>query len=76
MTLIEMINKFGEVPIKFEYPTGEKYELFTRRKTGNKGYIVSIWQMIGEVQHEMIWYSNGETVAKAKERLKQKILKQ
>ena len=75
MTLVDMVKKFDDVPYKFEYPTGEKFEVFTRRKTGNKGYIVSVWQMISGVQHEMIWYANGDTVEKAKENLKKKILK-
>ena len=75
MTLIEMIKKFGEIPVKFEYPTGEKYELFTRRKTNGKGYIVTVWEMLGDVQHNIIWYASGETIEKAKEKLKAKILK-
>lgn len=70
-----MIEKFDEVPSKFTYPSGEHYKMFIRRKTGNKGYIVAIWEMAGEVQDKMIWYANGPTVREAKESLKKKILR-
>lgn len=75
MTLIEMINKFGCVPDKFEYPTGEKFELFVRRKTSSRGYIATVCEMRGNVQYNIIWNAGGDTVEEAKEKLKKKILK-
>lgn len=75
MTLTEMIIKFDAVPNKFEFPGGDKYELFTRRKTNNKGFIVAVWRMIGEVQEQMIWSAEAETIEGAKHKLKIKILK-
>lgn len=75
MNLIEMIRKFDAVPVKFEFPNGDKFETFTRKKTNNKGYIIAVWRMLGEVQHQMIWSASGDTVAKAQDKLKETILK-
>lgn len=74
MNLIEIIEVTGSLPIKAEINDGTKLELFIRRKSGNKGYIASLWVMVHGIQHRMFEHGTGATPDKAKEDLKQKII--
>lgn len=73
MTLQESVKITGHLPSKFEMADG-KFELFTRKQTGNKGYIVSYWEMIDGVQDTMLLHATGKTIDIAKNNLKTIIL--
>lgn len=75
MTLIEMVKMTGELPNKAKTESGQDIELFIRKRTGIKGYIVCLWLMLGDFQESMLYYGEGPTIEEAKEDCKNKILK-
>lgn len=75
MTLQEAIKQTGQVPHKFEFENGAKFELFSRKRINEPGYIVCFWQMVDGVQTHLFNYGEGITLTEAKDDLKRKLLK-
>ena len=75
MDLIEMIRITGSLPSVAQMNDGSELKLFLRKKTGNKGYIATLWQIVDGVQEHIFEYGTGKTVELAKTDLKNKLLK-
>jgi hypothetical protein len=74
MDLIEMIRVTGSLPSVAQMNDGTKLQLFIRKKTGNKGYIAILWQIVDGGQENIFEYGTGKTVDDAKTNLKNKLL--
>lgn len=75
MNLIEMIEKTGHLPSKGTLADGTEIELFIRQMTGDKGYRATMFTIVDGLPKNIIDSSTGPTVAKAKENLKESLLK-
>jgi len=75
MTPIEMIKQTGQLPNKFTIENGQTFELFVRKRTGNKGYLATYWEIIDGAQDNILVYGEGKTVDESKQDLKIKLLR-
>jgi len=73
MTVQEMVQLTGELPTKFSIGD-ENFEFFSRKRN-NGSFLATIWKVEFGKQIEMLCYGEGSTLKKAKEDLKNKILK-
>lgn len=74
MSIIEILKETGELATKAEFEDGTIIQMFTRKRTGNKGWIVTYWTMDNGIQKTLIEYGEGKNIDSAKKDLKEKIL--